>query len=74
MRFDIALLFGLGLATGAAAQHVQFVSYEAMQRNTVPCSKRSPGLPDNCLKPGTPPNLYTRGCSVITRCARVNNN
>ncbi|KAH7049151.1 rapid alkalinization factor [Macrophomina phaseolina] len=70
MRFGITLLFLSGLAAGAMANTVQFISYEALLRNSVPCSKKVPGQPDNCLKPGTPANEYTRGCSVITRCAR----
>ncbi|KKY25406.1 putative rapid alkalinization factor [Diplodia seriata] len=75
MRLDLTLLLcTLGLAAGSAsAQHVQFISYDALRRNTVPCSRKIPGQPDNCLKPGTPANAYTHGCSVITRCARTGN-
>ncbi|KAK0638424.1 Protein RALF-like 24 [Lasiodiplodia hormozganensis] len=71
MRLDLSFLLLTGLAASAMAQHVQFISYEALKRNTIPCSRRIPGQPDNCLKPGTPANAYTRGCSVITRCART---
>ncbi|KAL1642214.1 hypothetical protein SLS58_005554 [Diplodia intermedia] len=71
MRLDLTILAALGLVAGATAQHVQFISYDAMRRNTVPCSKRIAGQPDNCLKPGTPAHEYTRGCTVVARCART---
>ncbi|KAK4282480.1 hypothetical protein QN277_013853 [Acacia crassicarpa] len=44
----------------------QYISYKALQRNTVPCSQRGASY-YNC-KPGAQANPYTRGCATITRC------
>ncbi|MED6155226.1 hypothetical protein PIB30_003416 [Stylosanthes scabra] len=44
----------------------QYISYQALQRNTVPCSQRGASY-YNC-KPGAEANPYTRGCTTITRC------
>ncbi|KAF3436424.1 hypothetical protein FNV43_RR23516 [Rhamnella rubrinervis] len=44
----------------------QYISYGALQRNTVPCSRRGASY-YNC-KPGSEANPYSRGCSAITRC------
>ncbi|XP_010269500.2 PREDICTED: rapid alkalinization factor-like [Nelumbo nucifera] len=44
----------------------QYISYGALQRNTVPCSRRGASY-YNC-KPGAQANPYNRGCSAITRC------
>ncbi|XVF72594.1 hypothetical protein PTKIN_Ptkin12aG0133600 [Pterospermum kingtungense] len=44
----------------------QYISYGALQRNTVPCSRRGASY-YNC-QPGAEANPYTRGCSAITRC------
>nr|DAD38050.1 TPA_asm: hypothetical protein HUJ06_008691 [Nelumbo nucifera] len=46
----------------------QYISYGALQRNTVPCSRRGASY-YNC-KPGAQANPYNRGCSAITRCRR----
>ncbi|KAI5680423.1 hypothetical protein M9H77_01650 [Catharanthus roseus] len=43
-----------------------YISYGALQRNTVPCSRRGASY-YNC-QPGAEANPYTRGCSSITRC------
>ncbi|XP_047326072.1 protein RALF-like 33 [Impatiens glandulifera] len=43
-----------------------YISYGALQRNTVPCSHRGASY-YNC-KTGAEANPYTRGCSAITRC------
>nr|XP_027111545.1 rapid alkalinization factor-like [Coffea arabica] len=43
-----------------------YISYGALQRNTVPCSRRGSSY-YNC-QPGGEANPYTRGCSAITRC------
>ncbi|KAL2345403.1 hypothetical protein Fmac_006688 [Flemingia macrophylla] len=43
----------------------QYISYQALQRNTVPCSRRGASY-YNC-KPGADANPYTRGCPTITR-------
>ncbi|KAH7543040.1 rapid alkalinization factor [Ziziphus jujuba] len=48
------------LATG------NYISYGALQRNTVPCSRRGASY-YNC-QPGAQANPYNRGCSAITRC------
>ncbi|KAL3538154.1 hypothetical protein ACH5RR_001520 [Cinchona calisaya] len=44
----------------------RYISYGALQRNSVPCSRRGQSY-YNC-RPGAPVNPYTRGCSAITRC------
>lgn len=43
-----------------------YISYGALQRNTVPCSKRGTSY-YNC-QAGAQSNPYSRGCSAITRC------
>uniref|UniRef100_A0A5B6YRY9 Putative Ralf-like 33 n=1 Tax=Davidia involucrata TaxID=16924 RepID=A0A5B6YRY9_DAVIN len=43
-----------------------YISYGALQRNTVPCSRRGASY-YNC-QPGAEANPYSRGCSTITRC------
>ncbi|KAK7855025.1 protein ralf-like 33 [Quercus suber] len=43
-----------------------YISYGALQRNTVPCSKRGSSY-YNC-QAGSQSNPYSRGCSAITRC------
>ncbi|XP_030544868.1 rapid alkalinization factor [Rhodamnia argentea] len=44
----------------------KYISYGALQRNSVPCSRRGASY-YNC-KPGASSNPYSRGCSTITRC------
>ncbi|KAL4379884.1 hypothetical protein GQ457_02G036350 [Hibiscus cannabinus] len=44
----------------------RYISYGALQRNTVPCSRRGASY-YNC-QPGAQANPYSRGCSRITRC------
>ncbi|XP_057963003.1 rapid alkalinization factor [Malania oleifera] len=44
----------------------QYISYGALQRNRVPCSRRGASY-YNC-RTGAQANPYTRGCSAITRC------
>ena len=44
----------------------KYISYGALQRNTVPCSRRGASY-YNC-QPGAQANPYSRGCSRITRC------
>ncbi|CAI9764276.1 unnamed protein product [Fraxinus pennsylvanica] len=46
----------------------RYISYGALQRNRVPCSRRGNSY-YNC-RPGAQANPYTRGCSAITRCRR----
>ncbi|XWS08604.1 hypothetical protein CRYUN_Cryun40dG0016100 [Craigia yunnanensis] len=46
----------------------RYISYGALRRNTVPCSRRGASY-YNC-KPGAQANPYSRGCSRITRCRR----
>lgn len=43
-----------------------YISYGALQRNTVPCSRRGASY-YNC-QPGAQANPYNRGCTAITRC------
>ncbi|XP_022759696.1 protein RALF-like 33 [Durio zibethinus] len=47
-------------------QTTQYISYGALQRNTVPCSLRGASY-YNC-QPGAQANPYNRGCSAIARC------
>ncbi|KAB1202189.1 Protein RALF-like 33 [Morella rubra] len=42
-----------------------YISYGALQRNTVPCSRRGASY-YNC-QAGAQSNPYSRGCSAITR-------
>ncbi|CAI0551174.1 unnamed protein product [Linum tenue] len=44
----------------------RYISYGALQRNTVPCSRRGASY-YNC-RAGAQANPYSRGCSAITRC------
>ncbi|KAK7397182.1 hypothetical protein VNO78_18349 [Psophocarpus tetragonolobus] len=44
----------------------KYISYGALQRNTVPCSRRGASY-YNC-QPGAQANPYSRGCNAITRC------
>ena len=44
----------------------KYVSYGALQRNNVPCSRRGASY-YNCQR-GAQANPYSRGCSRITRC------
>ncbi|CAD6220245.1 unnamed protein product [Miscanthus lutarioriparius] len=43
-----------------------YISYRALQRGNVPCSRRGASY-YNC-RPGAQANPYHRGCSRITRC------
>lgn len=49
-----------------AEEKGRVICYGALQRNTVPCSRRGASY-YNC-RPGAQANPYTRGCSTITRC------
>ncbi|GMJ01324.1 ralf-like 33 [Hibiscus trionum] len=44
----------------------KYIGYGALQRDTVPCSKRGASY-YNC-RPGAEANPYNRGCTTITRC------
>ncbi|KAI3423233.1 uncharacterized protein J3R85_011196 [Psidium guajava] len=44
----------------------RYISYGALRRNSVPCSRRGASY-YNC-RGGAPSNPYSRGCSRITRC------
>ncbi|CAL0311089.1 unnamed protein product [Lupinus luteus] len=44
----------------------EYISYNALQPNTVPCSQRGSSY-YNC-KPEASVNPYTRGCNTITHC------
>ncbi|KAH6762530.1 ralf-like 33 [Perilla frutescens var. hirtella] len=44
----------------------RYISYGALQRNNVPCSRRGASY-YNC-RPGAQANPYQRGCSAVTRC------
>ncbi|XP_073391054.1 uncharacterized protein [Physcomitrium patens] len=52
---------------------VLYITYGALRANRSPCpagAGRSYYTP-NCGAASGPPNPYSRGCSYITRCARV---
>ncbi|KAL6964748.1 hypothetical protein U1Q18_052459 [Sarracenia purpurea var. burkii] len=44
----------------------KYISYAALQRNSVPCSRRGASY-YNC-RAGAQANPYSRGCNAITRC------
>lgn len=46
----------------------RYISYGALSRNSVPCSRRGASY-YNCRQ-GAQANPYSRGCSAITRCRR----
>ncbi|KMS95461.1 hypothetical protein BVRB_008000 [Beta vulgaris subsp. vulgaris] len=46
----------------------RYISYGALNRNRVPCSRRGASY-YNC-RPGGSANPYRRGCSRISRCRR----
>ncbi|KAJ3688498.1 hypothetical protein LUZ61_017662 [Rhynchospora tenuis] len=48
------------------AGSLNYISYGALRRDTVPCSRRGASY-YNC-RPGGQANPYRRGCSAITRC------
>ncbi|KAE8711793.1 Protein RALF-like 19 [Hibiscus syriacus] len=47
----------------------RYISYRALRQNAVPCNQRGRSY-YNCGASGAV-NPYTRGCSVITLCARI---
>ncbi|KAL6842064.1 hypothetical protein ACP4OV_028043 [Aristida adscensionis] len=60
------------LGSGDAESHRRalygrgYISYGALRRDSVPCSRRGASY-YNC-RPGAQANPYHRGCSRITRC------
>ncbi|KAJ1254166.1 hypothetical protein BS78_08G095700 [Paspalum vaginatum] len=60
------------LGSGSAESHRRalygrgYISYGALRRGNVPCSRRGASY-YNC-RPGAQANPYHRGCSRITRC------
>ncbi|WOH08428.1 hypothetical protein DCAR_0727869 [Daucus carota subsp. sativus] len=48
------------------APKTKYISYGALDKNTVPCSKRGASY-YNC-QAGAQANPYSRGCKAITRC------
>ncbi|KAI9195400.1 hypothetical protein LWI28_014492 [Acer negundo] len=46
----------------------RYISYGALRRNTVPCSRRGASY-YNC-RAGAQANPYSRACNAITRCRR----
>ncbi|WOL00430.1 protein RALF-like 33 [Canna indica] len=61
--FDLNSTFGRRLL-----QSQGYVSYDALQGDRVPCSRRSASY-YNC-RPDAQANHYDRGCSAITQCRR----
>ncbi|KAD4178615.1 hypothetical protein R6Q59_022223 [Mikania micrantha] len=50
------------------ASNQRYISYGALSKNNVPCSRRGASY-YNC-RSGGQANPYSRGCSTITRCRR----
>ncbi|OAY65535.1 Protein RALF-like 31 [Ananas comosus] len=51
------------------ATQKRYISYESLKNDVVPCAKR--GVPYyNCWAFPRAHNLYSRGCEIITACAR----
>nr|XP_043628710.1 protein RALF-like 33 [Erigeron canadensis] len=50
------------------ATNRRYISYGALSKNNVPCSRRGASY-YNCRRGGQA-NPYSRGCSAITRCRR----
>ncbi|KAL3626022.1 hypothetical protein CASFOL_029571 [Castilleja foliolosa] len=46
----------------------EYISYDALQGNNVPCSRRGASY-YNC-QPDAEANPYTRSCTAVTRCGR----
>ncbi|XP_062183046.1 rapid alkalinization factor-like [Phragmites australis] len=55
-----------GLHHGRVLYRSGYISYGALRRDSVPCSRRGASY-YNC-RPGAQANPYHRGCSRITRC------
>ncbi|KAH9863672.1 Protein RALF-like 22 [Plenodomus biglobosus] len=75
MKFSTTLSLALLASLGAAAaipqpeaQEKKVISYGALNRNNVPCSRRGASY-QNC-RAGAKANDYSRGCSTGTRCNR----
>lgn len=52
-----------------AAYRGRYISYDALKRDRVPCDRRGQSY-YNCSRQRQA-NPYRRGCTVITRCARM---
>ncbi|GMI70318.1 ralf-like 33 [Hibiscus trionum] len=65
--FDAEFAMGSDISRRILAT-TRYISYGALRRNTVPCSRRGASY-YNC-RPGAQANPYSRGCSRITRCRR----
>ena len=65
--FDAEFAMGSEISRRILAT-TRYISYGALRRNTVPCSRRGASY-YNC-QPGAQANPYSRGCSRITRCRR----
>ncbi|KAG6504114.1 rapid alkalinization factor-like [Zingiber officinale] len=52
-----------------AAYRGRYISYDALKRDRVPCDRRGQSY-YNCNRQRQA-NPYRRGCTIITRCARV---
>ncbi|XP_022749035.1 protein RALF-like 33 [Durio zibethinus] len=63
--FDAEFAMGSEISRRILAT-TRYISYGALSRNTVPCSRRGASY-YNC-QPGAQANPYSRGCSRITRC------
>ncbi|KAE8696625.1 Protein RALF-like 19 [Hibiscus syriacus] len=59
----------LSAETARSLAGKRYISYSALRQNAVPCNQRGQSY-YNCGAAGGV-NPYTRGCSVITLCARV---
>ncbi|GLU07411.1 hypothetical protein SLE2022_243710 [Rubroshorea leprosula] len=66
MGYDDEFLMHSEISRRILQTTTTYISYGALQRNTVPCSQRGASY-YNC-QPGAQANPYTRGCSAITQC------
>ncbi|KAK9077764.1 hypothetical protein SSX86_006101 [Deinandra increscens subsp. villosa] len=65
---DMELLMDSESSRRILATNSRYISYGALSKNNVPCSRRGASY-YNC-RSGGQANPYSRGCSTITRCRR----
>ncbi|KAK9065599.1 hypothetical protein SSX86_015000 [Deinandra increscens subsp. villosa] len=65
---DMELSMNSESARRILATNRRYISYGALNKNNVPCSRRGASY-YNC-RSGGQANPYSRGCSAITRCRR----
>lgn len=68
-REEEELMMSSEISWRMLSQGSQYISYGALSKDTVPCNHRGNSY-YNCGSVGQA-NPYSRGCSVITQCARA---